>query len=142
MLGEKGKGRKEERTKICLTKGKDGRLSRNICFSLSFPKCHSNGRKDPHVTTTIKQESIQSADKFFEEFLDIRNYVGKRPLQKKSPMQTIAEMEKILDSETTGAMSRHPHQVGVVIMSRTGLLKNRWSCPISPRGQESSWWEI
>lgn len=70
MLEKKGKGRKEERTKICLTKGKDG-----ICFSLSFPKCHSNGRKDPHVTTTIKRESIQSADKFFEEFLDIRKFM-------------------------------------------------------------------
>lgn len=72
MLGEKGKGRKEERIKMCLTKGKDGRLSRHL-FSLFFPKCHSNGRKDPHITTTtIKQESIQSADKFFEEFLDFR----------------------------------------------------------------------
>lgn len=50
---------------MCLLQSHDGRLSTGICFSLSFVRFHSNGGKDTQVTTAIKQERIQSADKNF-----------------------------------------------------------------------------
>jgi hypothetical protein len=51
------KEKEEKRTKICLRKGQNSRLSKGIYFSLSLPKFTSNGRKLMHVTT-IKHKMI------------------------------------------------------------------------------------
>lgn len=45
-----------------ILQGQMAGLSKGICLPLPFPQIPGNGRKDTHVTTTIKQERMWSAD--------------------------------------------------------------------------------
>lgn len=63
----------EKRTQIHLTG-----LDKGVFLPLPFSKFPWNGRENTHVTTTIKQERMWTADTNSEEFLDVSVFLGKK----------------------------------------------------------------